>query len=102
MRPHGLQARVRADQDIVEHAQVSEHAARAEGAGQSPSGEIVRRQAVDVAAGETTAPRRVYRAGHEIEHGRLAGAVGADDATSSASLTVSDSPLTAVTPPNGA
>ena len=72
---------MRADQHIVEYAQVSEHAAVLERAGESERGDLLGREARHVAASEChRASVRRVEAGDEIEHGRLAGAVRADDA----------------------
>ena len=75
------QPRVRADQHVVEHAQVAEHAAVLEGAREAERGELLGRQAGDVAAREVDAAgvRRV-EPGDEIEQRGLAGAVRPDDA----------------------
>ena len=47
MRAHRRQARVRADQQIVEHAQVAEDATVLEGAGEAECGNSLRREAGD-------------------------------------------------------
>ena len=80
-RLHGAQPGVRADQHVVEHREVGEHAPMLEGARQAARGELLRGQARDVLPLEQHLPFvGPVQAGHEVEERGLAGPVGPDHA----------------------
>jgi hypothetical protein len=71
---------VTAQQEILQHGGVLEQLDVLEGARDAPPGDLVRRHARDVLAGEDQpAAGRIVDARDEVEDRRLAGAVGADD-----------------------
>src|SRR5882672_3614887 len=77
----GGEARVRANQHVVDHRHAGERPVMLEGAHHAARGDAVRRQAEDRLAGEAhLAARRRIGAGDDVEGGRLAGAVRADHA----------------------
>jgi hypothetical protein len=68
-----------ADQDVVEGRQLAEHLGVLERARDTPPRDLMRRQRAQVVAAESDpALRRTVEARDHVEHGRLAGAVGAD------------------------
>ena len=74
-------AEQRADADVLEHAEIAERAGDLEGAGDAELGDAVGRHAGDALVLEPDlAGGRRQVAGDQVEHRRLAGAVGADDA----------------------
>src|SRR5579872_6720237 len=77
---------MRADQDIVHHAEIAEHTAKLEGARNGLSGEVLRRKTGDGVSVEMyLAGVGPVETGHEIEQRCLAGAVRPDDADELAS-----------------
>jgi hypothetical protein len=72
---------MRTDQHVVHHAEIAEHATKLERARDANARHLLRGKAGDVVTVETNfALIRPVEAGHEIEQGCLAGAVGAYDA----------------------
>ncbi|MGY3651822.1 hypothetical protein ACVWW2_007113 [Bradyrhizobium sp. LM4.3] len=73
--------RVGADQHVVHDAEIAEDAAELERARDAFGGQPLRRETRDVLTFEVNCPGvRPIEPGHEIEQGRLAGTVRADDA----------------------
>jgi hypothetical protein len=80
-RFHGAQPRVRADQHVVEHREVREHAPMLEGARQPALRELLGRQAGDVLPVEQHLPFvGLVQPGHQVEQRGLARAVRPDHA----------------------
>ena len=79
----------RGEQHVVHDRHAGQHAGELEGANQPEIGDAVRRHAGNVAAGEPDgAGIRPAKAAEEVEHGRLAGAVRADQRGDRAALDV--------------
>jgi hypothetical protein len=67
------------DQDVVERGELTEHLGVLERTGDTAPGDLVRRQREQVFTVERDPARqRTVESGDQVEHGRLAGAVGAD------------------------
>ena len=76
----GARAAVAADQQVLQHRGVLEQLDVLKGAGDTPTGDGVRRHARDVRAVEHQPPAgRLVDAADQVEDGALAGAVRADD-----------------------
>src|ERR687897_226922 len=83
-RPRGErpipQVEVPAEHEVVDQRQVGEQLDALKGAGNAERRDVVRTAAGDVVAVEVHAALlRAVDAGHQVEQGRLAGAIGADD-----------------------
>ena len=80
-RPDGAQPRMRADQDVLHHAEIAEDTAKLERARDATGRQFLRRKTGDDLPIETDlAGIGPVEPGHEIEQRGLAGAVRADDA----------------------
>ena len=92
---------MRADQDIVHHAEIAEDAAELERARDAIACKLLRRKAGDDLPVKTDlACIGQDQAGNEIEQGGLAGTVRPDDADQFASGEIEIDPSTAINPPN--